>query len=106
MLSRTRQGAAITAVLAVGVAGSVWAGGGSAAAMPGGCQHLVSASGKATSAYCSEGNGQFQAVAVCRDAERGATAYRYGTWREPGSQSVAYCQGVEYATDSGVNLRN
>lgn len=106
MQSKVRRGVAVSAVLAAGIIGGLTAGGGVGSAMPGGCQSLVSPSGKATSTHCSTGSGQFQAVAVCRDAERGTTVYRYGVWTSPGRQSIAYCQGVEYASDAGVNLKN
>ena len=106
MQSRIRRGMGVSAALIAGVVGCLTVGGGVAAAMPEGCQHLVSPSGKAVSAVCSAGAGQFQATAVCRDAERGTTAYRYGLWTSPGRQSIAYCQGGEYAVDAGVNLKN
>lgn len=53
---------------------------------------------------CTEGTGQFQAMAVCKD-EDGKVFFRSGNWVDVGQISYAYCQFRETATDGGVNLQ-
>ena len=107
MTTRLKRTVGLASICTAAAFGTALAIPGAASALPGNCSYTILASSKSVQAVCPSGTGEFRATAVCRDAERGITNYRYGIWTPAGTtSSFAYCQGSELATDAGVTLRN
>lgn len=74
------------------------------AAWPTGCWHGVWTE-YAAQAACSRSNGgQYRAIAVCKPWGSSKKYWRYGPWKSAGT-SIAYCQGTETISYSGIETR-